>query len=179
VDSDVSRGYLRELYEYLADALATNPKCGGMLTGRTVLYGLQTPPRNGQLSVLRCSTSDSVDDVAPPLFPFLLTSASEMFSVSVDPANESLVETLQAVGVEKLTLESDDVFKRRVGVEKPFNIISSELLSLRERGYPLVGQLISLLMSVGHVKSVAVDDEVFVHAFSSSPKWLTMRRSRA
>jgi hypothetical protein len=45
VGSKEVRGYVRELAEYLADALRVNPKRGEG-TGRTSLYGLQVRDRS-------------------------------------------------------------------------------------------------------------------------------------
>ena len=42
--------------------------------------------------------------------------------------------------------------------------------------FPLVGQFVSCLMCVGHVKSTKPGDEEFVSAFKDSPKWLKMRQ---
>ena len=39
---------------------------------------------------------------------------------------------------------------------------------------PLVGQFVSTLLCVGHVKSTATDDAAFFDEFSTSSKWLAM-----
>ena len=44
------------------------------------------------------------------------------------------------------------------------------------REFPLVGQFVSLLLCVGHIKSVGVNDEAFIKAFTHSPKWLGARK---
>ena len=47
--SDAVRGYVREVADYLTDALAVNPKVSLPGTSRTALFGLQTTPQNGQV----------------------------------------------------------------------------------------------------------------------------------
>ena len=170
VRSDAVRGYLRELHDYLADACASNPKRGEG-TARTSLYGLQTTPRNGQLNYVRCGGATSLDEIAPQLMPFVLTNAADALRVSVDPANSALTAELQTAGV-AVVAEDDAAFAARVGAETPYNVLSPGAAD----GFPLVGQFVSTLLCVGHVKSTKPADEDFINAFKGSPKWLAMRQ---
>jgi hypothetical protein len=43
--------------------------------------------------------------------------------------------------------------------------------------FPLAAQFVSTLMMLGHVKSVARDDEAFIQTFESSEKWLRLLHS--
>ena len=166
------RGYLAKLAEYLADACADNPKRGHNQGARTALYGLQTTPLNGQENLLRCGAADGFDDVAPFLLPFHATSASAQLRVSVAPGNDALVAALGAAGVEQaaVAVEDDAAFAARVEREDPFNVITPAL-----EGFPLVGQFVSTLFCVGHIKSTTPNDDAFVRNFSDSPKWLKIR----
>ena len=85
--------------EYLVDACGANRGCGKHTGGpdRTILYGLQRPPMNGQDTVLRCGASTSFDELAPTLVPFYVTNAADALRVSVDPANEALLSQLQGI----------------------------------------------------------------------------------
>ena len=168
VRSDVVRGYLRELHDYLADACARNPKRGEGVA-RTSLYGLQTTPRNGQLNYVRCGGATSLDEIAPQLMPFVLTNAADALRVSVDPANSALAAELQTAGV-AVVAEDDAAFAARVGAETPYNVLSPGAAD----GFPLVGQFVSTLLCVGHVKSTKPADDDFIDAFKGSPKWLAM-----
>ncbi len=171
VGCDTVRGFLRVTAEYLADALAQNPK-RGQGSARATLYGLQTTPRNGQLNYIRAGPSTTLDEVAPHLFPFALTTAWEQLRISVDPANTDLTSALSAAGIGSSTVVSEPAsdFDARVSRETPYNVISPGMDE-----YPLVGQFVSLLFCVGHIKSAKSKDDAFIKAFESSPKWLATR----
>jgi len=171
VSSPAMRGYVREISDYLQDALATNPKRSLPGTGRTALYGLQTTPRNGQLSYIRCGATTTLDELAPHLFPFILTTAWEQVHLSVDASNATLISALSAAEIVS-TKEDAAAFDARVLAEPPYNVITDPHLD----EYSLVGQFCSTLLCVGHIKSTKPDDEAFVEAFATSPKWLQLRR---
>ena len=172
VQSDEVRGYLRTIGEYLLDACSVNPK-RGVGTGRTALYGLQTPPRNGQLNYVRCGARTSLDEIAPYVFPFALTNAFDSLRISLDPDNAALKAQLDAAGLRDAAVsESGDAFAARVAAENPYNVVAPTAAS----EFALAGQFISLLMCVGHVKSTKPGDDEFVKAFSGSPKWLKVRK---
>jgi len=172
LSSDVVRGYVRELAEYIADALAVNPKVSLPGTSRTALFGLQTTPLNGQFNYIRCGAATTLDDVAPHLFPFVLSSAWPQLRLSINPANPALVAALDAAGIgaDIVACEDDEAFNARMAAETPYNVIIPSL-----DAFPLVGQFCSLLLCVGHIKSTQPDDTSFVQAFSNSPKWLAPR----
>ncbi len=110
--------------------------------------------------------------LAPHLFPFVLTSAWEQLRLSLHPANANLKAALSAAGIggAHVVTEAADAFDARVAAEEPYNVVTPGLSE-----YPLVGQFVSTLLCVGHVKSTEPDDLKFVEAFKDSPKWLKMR----
>ena len=184
VESSAVRGFCMLVNEYLADACGAHRGDGSKTGGpnRTILYGLQRPPLNGEDSVLRCSDSTSFDELAPSLLPFFVTNAWPNCRISVDPANASLLEKLN--GVEslkgKIDVEGEAAFKDRCEKTNFYNIVAPEALadgtntkSLEE--FPLVGHFVSLYFPLGHIKSTKSDDEEFVKFFSASEKWLSMR----
>ena len=89
--SPVTKGYLLELADYLRTA-ATGPK--RTHGARTCLYGLQRPPMDGTLTALRCTEITSLDELLPFLLPFALTNAAPQALLSVDPANDGLLDEL-------------------------------------------------------------------------------------
>ena len=107
---------------------------------------------------------------------FVLSLAAEVsdvvasaLRVSVDPANSALAAELQTAGV-AVVAEDDAAFAARVGAETPYNVLSPGAAD----GFPLVGQFVSTLLCVGHVKSTKPADDDFIDAFKGSPKWLAM-----
>jgi len=179
VMSDAVRGYLRVTSTYLLDACANNPKLGANPAGRTALYGLQTTPLNGQLNYIRCAADVSLDALAPHMLPFAMTNAWEQARLSVAPENAALLSALEAAGIggPSLVREDDAAFKARIAAELPYNVIEPSAAGGGVMGgdFPLVGQFVSLLLCVGHIKSVAPNDQPFIDAFRASPKWLTIR----
>ena len=92
-ESSVVRGFCILLHEYLADACGVNRGDGKNTGGpdRTILYGLQRPPMNGQDTILRCDAYTSFDELAPTLLPFYVTNALPCVRVSCDPKNKDLL----------------------------------------------------------------------------------------
>lgn len=181
VASDVVRGYMQVLWDYLADACG--PRTGwrtGTDDARTALYGLQRPPLNGQKSVVRCDASISFERVAPILFPFVATNASDQMYVSCDPSNAAALKVLSELNI-PVKEQSDAEFSKDVdeNADDLYNVIDPSVLSLTEdesAEYPLAAQFISLWFPVGHVKSAKPNDGAFLQKFSASDKWLTCRR---
>jgi len=169
IQADAVRGYCRVLHEYLTDVCQANPKEG--LGARTTLFGLQTPPLNGQLNYIRTGSGTTFDDVAPQLYPFFATNAFSQVEMSCDPSNAALADTLNKLGV-PTTTETDDAFEGRMATAEPFNIIRPDK---EDVGFPLAGQFISVLFCVGHVKSSRGGDDHFLETFRNSDKWLAMR----
>lgn len=189
VKDDGVRGYLAELWSYLLDACTDNPK-RGQGADRTSLFGLQAPPKGAGPTLVRISESDqaaaasaagALDGIAPHLFPFVASSASDAVCVSVAPEARAITAALADAGVlppSALAVESDTQFMARVSAERPFNVLdggarrefarAQELLG----GPPLAGQFVCSLLCFGHAKSTAPNDEAFVKAFTASPKWL-------
>ena len=126
-----------------------------------------------QLNYIRCSGSTTLDDLAPHLFPFVLTSAWPQLRLSIDPSNAALAAKLTAAGISGgvVTSEDEGAFEARMAEDSPYNVITPGLDE-----FPLVGQFCSLLLCVGHIKSTQPDDVAFVEAFKTSPKWLVPRK---
>ena len=184
VESDAVRGFCLLVNEYLGDACGAHRGDGSKTGGpnRTILYGLQRPPLNGEDSVLRCSDSTSFDELAPSLVPFFVTNAWGNCRISVDPSNKSLLEKLNGVeGLKgRIDVEGEGEFVERCDKTNFYNVVKAEELadggntkSLEE--FPLVGHFVSLYFPLGHIKSTTCNDEEFVKFFSASEKWLSMR----
>ena len=78
IRSESVGGFCLLLKDYLADAVGAN-RGNGKDTGgpdRTILYGLQRPPLNGQYTLLRCGKGTTFDELAPTLTPFYCTNAA-------------------------------------------------------------------------------------------------------
>ena len=82
------------------------------------------------------------------------------------------LKLLDISGADPDAYESGEAFAARVAAENPYNVVTPAAAS----EFALVGQFVSLLLCVGHVKSTKPGDEAFVKAFSSSPKWLAIRK---
>jgi len=93
-------------------------------------------------------------------------------TVSCDPRNEVLVKQLENLKDIDLHIEDSNVFKRRTDKESPWNII--EIPTTFEN--PLVGQFISLIFPLGHIKSTKPKDKEFLDLFSKSDKWLRVKK---
>jgi hypothetical protein len=178
------RGFCVHLLEYLSDASGVNRGDGSKTGGpnRTILYGLQRPPMNGQATILRCEANTTLDELAPTLVPFFVTNAASGMRVSVDPANSALISQLSNLG-DAVTVvhETEAQFAATTGPdgEELYNVVPASALadnnntsSLEQ--FPMVGQFVSLYFPMGHVKSTKLDDEQFVDYFSKSDKWLRM-----
>jgi hypothetical protein len=163
-------GYLGVLHDYLSKACG--PKRGH--GDRSALYGLQTPPQNGQLTQVRIGAEGSFDDAIRSIFPLWVTNARSQICVSVDPSNVGAIEKCKDAGLsDALVIEDDEGFECAIGHRKPYNIIKAD--DTPPALLPLVGQFVSTLVCVGHVKSTAGDDDAFFNEFVSSSKWLTMQ----
>lgn len=168
VESAAVQGYMRVLADYLADACG--PKTG--FGQRTTLWGLQRPPLNGDVTVLRCGPATSFDDVAVYLLPFHITNAASQMVVSYDPANVGLAAALGKAGLAgriECKAESAAEFERTAATA--WNVLEPDVY---EDELPLVGQFISLLFPLGHIKSTESDNAHFVETFTKSQKWLLM-----
>jgi len=161
------RGYLMLLINYLLEACSPREGHGT----RTSLWGLQRPPK-GQISEIRCEATTSYDAVAMHLLPFYITSAKEMVSVSCDPENTTLLKKLEDIKDITLHKETPKEFKSRTDKKLPWNIIAIPNVS----EYPLVGQFVSLLFPLGHLKCTKPKDKKFLETFLRSEKWLHIKK---
>jgi len=165
ISNGAMKGYINTLAEYLVDACG--PKRGG--TGRTALWGLQRPPLNGKASVLRCAGNATLDNVLMFASPFYLTNARDQLAVSVHPEAEVVAKSLESIGIQ-VQRQSEEEFEASVSSTQPWNILHAT--AAPALGFPLVDKLVSVVFPVGHIKSTAQHDEVFVNAFMKSKKWL-------
>jgi len=181
VQSNVVKGYIKLLHEYLVDACGVHV---GWRTGdenfRTALYGIQRPPLNGTISTVRCDSDTTFDTIAPVLLPFMCTNARDQFEVSIDPQNKSLLKTLSSLldnnnnnnTIKKQTREE---FEKTVSDPVYYNVIeSSRIPNVDTTGLPLVGQFLSLWFPMGHIKSAKPNDQEFITQFKTSEKWLSV-----
>jgi hypothetical protein len=172
ISSLATKGYCVALTKYLQDATKTNPKEGwrsGQDGCRTVLYGLQRPPINGQPTVLRCESSTTMDELAPMLIPFVTTNACEQVRVSIAPDNVHLCQALKGSGV-LVDVEDSESFEGRRSKEndKWYNCVPVAPV----KSFPLAPQWVSLFFPLGHIKSTKSNDQIFLKAFRQSKKWL-------
>ena len=176
-------GFCLLLKDYLADAVGAN-RGNGKDTGgpdRTILYGLQRPPLNGQFTLLRCGKSTTFDELAPTLTPFYCTNAVSSVQISCDPGNTELMSALATLGDDiHIGKHTEEEFQRLCSDTDFYNVVQPEALadnmntnSLEE--FPMVGQFVSLYFPLGHIKSTRCDDEEFAAFFAASEKWLSMR----
>ena len=204
VESVAVRGFCVLLLEYLADATKpnTNPSRGDSAnTGgpnRSILFGLQRPPMDGSVTLLRCGAATPFDALAPTLLPFLVTNAAGSVCISVDPANSALVEQLQGeeggaawLRGTPVTVESQADFEGATSASSSssssssapvfYNVVPPEALADNNNtngvleAFPLAQQFVSLYLPMGHIKSVRSDDEPFLKYFAASGKWLRLR----
>lgn len=174
--SDEVRGFVAEIFAYLADVCTSNPKRAPN-TGRTALFGLQRPPLNGQPTVLRAGEGTTMDSIAPHLAPFVTTNAAVQLFVSVHPTAEEHVALAVAKGLlvhTQVRVEDEAAFDERMRNEACFNVISAKDYPWH-LGYPPAGLFVSTHLCLGHVKSTQPDDEAFLRAFTASDKWLALR----
>jgi len=171
VESKATHGYCIELANYLVDAVGPKESYGS----RTVLWGIQRPPLNGQLTILRCDSETSLDHVVPLLIPFYVTNARDQLQVSINPDNSKLLEKLRLISRKGLNLVAEDeasfAERSKVSFDAPiYNIIFAHKLN----SFPMVGQFVSLLLPFGHIKSTKENDGDFIAHFKKSKKWLQL-----
>jgi hypothetical protein len=206
VASGAVRGFCALLQGYLADACGVNRGDGSRTGGpnRTILYGLQRPPLNGQDTVLRCGADTTFDELAPSLLPFYATNALDSLRVSVDPTNHALLSILGRAGARaftfreaqlgvnarvgramegRVTEETDAEFDALCDGTEFYNVVAPDALADNNNTggdlekFPLVGQFVSLYFPMGHIKSTRSNDEQFAQFFSASEKWLQVATS--
>ena len=177
VESNVVKGYIKLMHDYLADACGVHV---GWRTGdenfRTALYGIQRPPLNGTTTVVRCDSDTSFDTIAPVLLPFMSTNAKDQFEVSVDPQNERILSILSSLGSNiNVKKQTRNDFEKTISDPLYYNVIeSSRVPTIETTGLPLVGQYLSLWFPMGHVKSAKPNDQEFIKKFKASKKWLSV-----
>ena len=170
-----AKGYLLELAEYLKTAAV-----GPHLThgARTCLYGLQRPPLDGKVTALRCSELTTLDELLPALLPFVLTNARGQAVLSVDPANDTLLDELPRLQLAHSALEDVSLFLHNEAQFKEPAFQATLHRSIRPtelsatHPFPLAQQAVTRLLPLGHVKSARTDDRHFVASFEASSKWL-------
>lgn len=164
------RGYCYELLKYLDDATRTNPK-EGFGSSRTALWGLQRPPLLlGQKTLIRCPAGTSFDTLAPLLLLFRATNARDQFELSVDSNNNHVIFRLCEEYEIPILVQTRHEFRLRI---TNFNLVYNAIeLSEPMKTFPMVGNFVSLVMSMGHIKSTKANDTEFITQFSKSKKWL-------
>eukprot|EP00980_Cylindrotheca_fusiformis_P026428 scaffold16150_cov112-Cylindrotheca_fusiformis.AAC.7 len=157
IEDSLVRGYCVTLMEYLVDACKENPKLG-FGTGRTALWGIQRPPLRS-ITHLRCYTS--WDDLAPSLFLFYLTNAKEQVVVVSDHID--IVSNCDKYGIPVTSSVTEAVLSPGDDLKD----ISGPL-----EDFPMVGNFITTLLPVGHLKSSEPNDEEFIARAKNLDKWL-------
>ena len=170
-----TRGYLLELANYLQSAAVGPRRCVGKRTG---LYGLQCPPLNGKLTALRCAELTTLDELLPFALVFAMTNAAPQAMLSIDPANDVLLDELprlqlKAPGIAELVLvlHTEDLFaSAQVQAGLARTLRPTELSEIHR--FPLAHSFVTRMMPPGHIKSSRSDDLPFYAALEASPKWL-------
>lgn len=174
VKSKIVRGYCIELVNYLAEA-AVGPR--ERFGSRTVLWGLQRPPLNGQLTALRCDSNVTLDDLLPWLIPFYVTNARNQVILSLDSdslLHDPLFSSYFCKSL-NIVVEDQPSFMSQTSVESKFyNVV---MVSQHIDPFPLVGNWVSKLLLQGHIKSTTCNDHQFIMDFKDSPKWLKLATS--
>ena len=159
VSNNKIKGYCVILYQYLLDATMENPKLG-LGTSRTCVYGLQRNPL-GTTTYLNCNSS--VDDLAPFLFLFFATNAErQVVVVSENVGIEDFCARHEVATVgttEEISMKPGDNY---VDITTPFD------------RFPMVGNFITTLFPVGHIKSTTPNDDEFVARVCNLEKWLRL-----
>ena len=170
-----TRGYLLELASYLQSAAVGPRRCVGKRTG---LYGLQCPPLNGKLTALRCAELTTLDELLPFALVFAMTNAAPQAMLSIDPANDVLLDELprlqlKAPGIAELVLvlHTEDLFaSAQVQAGLARTLRPTELSQIHR--FPLAQSFVTRMMPPGHIKSSRSNDLPFYAALEASPKWL-------
>jgi hypothetical protein len=178
VTDDAVRGFCITLWQYLQDSTAENPK-RGFGTSRTAMWGLQRPPL-GTMTYLRCGNeTDSVswDAVAPQILLFFGTNAHDQLTVSIPSpdnnntniTNSCLLEACQRHGIRHVVESSADFSSRTLS---PGDNVVEVVEPTAPADFPMVGQFVSTLFPLGHVKITQPNDEEFVERVRGLKKWL-------
>lgn len=164
------RGYCYELLNYLHDATKVNPK-EGFGSSRTALWGLQRPPLLvGQKTLIRCPAGTKFDTLAPLLLLFRATNARKQLELSVHSNNNNVIFRLCEEYEIPILVQTRSEFRLRAA---NFNLVYNAIeLNEPMNVFPMVGNFVSLYMSMGHIKSTKPNDTEFVDQFSKSQKWL-------
>lgn len=166
------QGYLYLQLKYLNEACGSDTPRRAF-GARTALWGLQRPPLDDSVSVIRCEANTRVDEFAPFVLPFVVTNARTQLRVSVHPENaavRAVLDALEKKGVSVAVAVEESIGER--GDE--WNVVSLPKAGEFERC--LVGHHTSLLFPLGHIKSTRGEDEEFISFFSASAKWLRLAR---
>jgi hypothetical protein len=166
VSEDLVKGYCVILLDYLKDATQNNPK-RGFGSVRTALWGLQRPPL-GTTTHLRCNATSDWNGIAPLLVLFSATNASEQLQLSVDPNNTAVLDLCKLHAIRHV-VDTDQAFDTR-----EFAAGDNVILAKPMEDFPMVGQFVSTLFPLGHIKSTQPDDEEFIARAKALDKWLKM-----
>lgn len=165
LSDEAAKGYCVTLWEYLQDATRENPK-RGFGSKRTTMWGLQRPPLK-TTTYLSCRANTSWDELAPSLLLFFATTARDQVVVSVPPENQTLTALCEKHGVHTTNSISEDRLLPGDNVYFIKDLPNSQC-------YPMVGQFLTTLLPVGHIKSTMANDEEFVDRVKGHRKWLRM-----
>lgn len=163
VDGSI-KGYCVTLLEYLEDATKENPK-RSFGTGRTAMWGLQRPPLKTK-TYLQCSEGTTWDCLAPSLLLFFATNAKDQVVVVVPPGNDALSKLCQKHNIATVATASEDALKPGDNVYTVAGPMDN---------FPMVGQFLTTLLPVGHIKSTLPKDEEFISRVRGLSKWLQVR----
>eukprot|EP01062_Namystynia_karyoxenos_P077737 TRINITY_DN7883_c0_g1_i1.p1 TRINITY_DN7883_c0_g1~~TRINITY_DN7883_c0_g1_i1.p1 ORF type:complete len:725 (+),score=264.83 TRINITY_DN7883_c0_g1_i1:84-2258(+) len=172
--STSAKGYLVLLLEYVADVCKQNPKQS--ITGpRSALFGLQRPPLGTGDTVIRVGKQTSLDTALASIVPLAATNARDCLVVSVDPQHPAAAALQGDAALKgRVAAEDDAAYAKRAAAA--FNAVNPDGATpgAEPTPYPLAAQWVSILLPLGHVKSVRQGDTDFFEHFKRAEKWLRL-----
>eukprot|EP00471_Norrisiella_sphaerica_P010879 CAMPEP_0184495390 /NCGR_PEP_ID=MMETSP0113_2-20130426/31146_1 /TAXON_ID=91329 /ORGANISM="Norrisiella sphaerica, Strain BC52" /LENGTH=710 /DNA_ID=CAMNT_0026881557 /DNA_START=106 /DNA_END=2238 /DNA_ORIENTATION=- len=158
----MERGYANLIVRYLREACQNGPREGFGV--RTSLYGLQRPPLDGSLTIVRAEGNIGFEETLLALMPFLVTNARNQALLSV-PNGSNLAGMFRPFV--RVVEQNHTEFKEDSQTSMCYNAVYPV-----SEDFPIVSHFVSKFLPFGHVKSTASNHKEFLDSFKESAKWL-------